>query len=143
MNKALPSAVIGAVLYLLVLTWIMFSGRIQVDVDMAPKGLADWSIPAYAIPAEQLGKNVASLSNPFLLRFFEQVSLKGFVRNSQGTWSGIFQGPTGSPKILAPGAGFEGVTLLEADGRKCKIRCGTAIRELSMGSKNAAGQTAR
>lgn len=143
MNRTYQHAVVAAVAYFLLLTWIMFSGTIHVEVEAPRRGLADWSIPAYALPAQLLVKNVSGLSNPFVARFFEQVTLKGFVKGAQGTWAAILQGPVGLPKILAPGAAHEGVTLLEADGRTCKIRCGTVVREMAMGAKNVTGQFAR
>jgi len=143
MNRVHHGLVIGAVLYFLVVSWIMFTGHITFDITVPAKGFDTLATPRYCMPAEQLVKDVASLSNPFVMRFFEQVTLKGFLRNSQGTWSAIFQGPSKIPVILAPGAVRDGVTLLEADGRKCKIRCGTADRELAMASKTAVGNNAR
>lgn len=93
-------------------------------------GIAAWQPPV--IHQRQLKEELVASIDPFAARFFETASLKGFIRNSNNEWCAIFDTANGDARILEPGIAKGGLTLVSANGRYCRVRFGSVIREFKL-----------
>jgi hypothetical protein len=70
--------------------------------------------------------------DPFAANFFESATLKGFIRNEKHEWCAIFYAPGYDASILEPGKPMRGLTLVSANGKFCRVRYGSVIREFNL-----------
>lgn len=93
-------------------------------------GIATWQPPA--IHKRQIKDDLVTAINPFSERFFETAALKGFIRNSNNEWCAIFDTAKGDARILEPGITKGGLTLVSSNGRYCRVKFGSVIREFKL-----------
>lgn len=94
-------------------------------------GITTWQAPTLTKPDSTVNPPEIS-KNPFALCFFEKASLKGFIRNSNNDWCAIFASPSGEALIIEPGISRKGLTLVSANGRYCRVKFGSVIREFKL-----------
>ncbi len=94
-------------------------------------GIATWQAPDVQKSSLDL-KQLSNIKNPFSSRFFENANLCGFVKNSKNEWCAIFTSPGYQAKILEPGIPINGLTLLGGNGKYCRVKFGSVVREFRL-----------
>ncbi len=95
-------------------------------------GIASWKAPVLRNAPEASLAAGQNLDNPFSTRFFEKAELKGFMRDKNNKWQAIFAGPDFQTEVLEIGQPNKGLTLLSANGKYCRVRFGSIIREFRL-----------
>lgn len=94
-------------------------------------GVATWQPPRVS-NVQQIAQTAIPEQNPFSRQFFEDARLKGFIKNGKNEWCAIFSTVSGDTKMLEPGISVSGLTLVSSNGRYCRVKFGSVIREFSL-----------
>lgn len=131
MNKELKIILVCSVIFCL-----FFMAQLSHDPSPAIdkqlfSGVASWQAPVFRNASAEDASS-ASLANPLAARFFESATLKGFIRNAENEWCAVFNTPNGEARIIEPGVGKGGLTLISSNGRFCRVKFGSVIREFKL-----------
>ncbi len=131
MKRELQIALLFSIIVSLFCMWQMSQDtEIKINQHLF-SGVAAWQPPRAANLQTTTQVNMPE-RNPFAPQFFEDARLKGFIKNSKSEWCAIFHSGNGETRMLEPGQSVDGLTLVSSNGRYCRVKFGSVIREFSL-----------